>query len=266
VRLTLAPLGSYDIGAMLAAIIAFGSYRLGALDPSGAFVAFLIGTLTFGALQTIGVATLLAFFVSSVALSRLGKKTKRERLIDIGKTSERDAAQVIANGGVAALCALGVALGWGARYEVAFAGALCAATADTWGTELGTLFGGQPRSILNYRPVGIGISGGVTLAGTLAEVGGAMFLATVAYVFGLHALLAVLAGGLGGALLDSILGASAQALRWCPQCARPCERNPHSCGATTTVLRGFGWLDNDGVNFTATLAGAAIAFALAQGA
>jgi uncharacterized protein (TIGR00297 family) len=263
-RLTLAPLGSYDIGAMIAAVVAFASYRLGALDPSGAFVAFIVGTLTFGALQATGVAILLAFFVSSVALSRLGKETKRERLSDIGKSGARDAAQVIANGGVAALCALGVALGWGTRYEVAFAGAFAAATADTWGTEIGTLFGGAPRSILTLRRVGIGISGGVTFVGTLAEVGGALFLATVAYAFGVRAIVAILAAGIGGALLDSILGASVQALRWCPQCARPCERNPHSCGATTAPLRGFGWLDNDGVNFSATLAGAAIAFVLAR--
>jgi uncharacterized protein (TIGR00297 family) len=263
-RLTLAPLGSYDIGAMLAAIAAFASYRLGALDASGAFVAFLIGTVTFGALQATGVTILLGFFVSSVALSRLGKKTKRERLTDIGKTGARDAAQVVANGGVATLCALAVALGWGLRYEVAFAGAFAAAIADTWGTEIGTLFGGAPRSILTFRPVGVGISGGVTLIGTLAELAGALFLAAIGYAFGVHAFLAILAGGISGALLDSILGASLQALRWCPQCARPCERNPHSCGATTTLLRGIGWLDNDGVNFAATLAGAAIAFALAR--
>jgi uncharacterized protein (TIGR00297 family) len=263
-RLTLAPLGSYDIGAMLAAIVTFASYRLGALDASGAFVAFFVGTVTFGAMQTTGLAILLGFFVSSVALTRLGRETKRERLSDVGKTGARDAAQVFANGGVAALCALAVALGWGSRYEIAFAGAFAAAIADTWGTEIGTLFGGAPRSVLTFRPVGIGISGGVTFVGSLAELAGAFFLAAVAHAVGLHAFLAILAGGIGGALLDSILGASLQALRWCPQCARPCERNPHSCGATTIPSRGIGWLDNDGVNFAATLAGAAIAFGLAR--
>jgi len=263
-RLTLAPLGSFDLGAMASAIVCFVAFRLRLLDGTGAFAAFIVGTLAFGALEVRGAAILLAFFVSSVLLSRLGKNAKRVLLSDIGKTGSRDAAQVVANGGVAALCALGVALGWEGRYEIAFAGAFAAATADTWGTEVGALFGGTPRSILTFRPVGVGISGGVTAIGTAAELAGALFLAAVAYAFGVHAFLAVLAGGFGGALVDSILGASLQALRWCPQCARASERAPHSCGATTSHLRGLGWFGNDGVNFAATLAGAAIAFALAR--
>jgi uncharacterized membrane protein len=66
--------------------------------------------------------------------------------------------------------------------------------------------------------------------------------------------------GFGGALLDSVLGASAQALRYCPNCARDCETNPHRCGTATTVRRGFGWFENDAVNAAATLAGAALAY------
>jgi uncharacterized protein (TIGR00297 family) len=263
-RLTLAPLGSFDLGAMASALICFAAFRLRLLDGTGAFAAFIVGTLTIGALELRGAAILLAFFVSSVALSRLGRDAKRERLSDIGKTGTRDAAQVVANGGIGALCALAVALGWDARYEIAFAGAFAAAAADTWGTEIGALFGGTPRSILTFRSVGVGISGGITAIGTAAEFAGALFLAAIAYAFGAHAFVAVLAGGFGGALVDSILGASLQALRWCPQCARPCERDPHSCGATTSHLRGIGWFGNDGVNFAATLAGAAIAFALAR--
>ncbi len=262
-RLTLAPLGSYDIAAMAAALVAFAAFRIGALDATGAFVAFFVGTLTYGALQTAGLVVLLAFFVSSVALSRLGREIKRSRLSDVEKTGARDAAQVLANGGVAAACALAIALGWDGRYEVAFAGAFAAAAADTWGTEIGALLGGAPRSILTFRPVGTGISGGVTPVGTVAEFAGALFVAATAYAFGIHAFLAVLAGGFGGALVDSVLGASLQSLRWCPQCARPCERDPHSCGATTSHARGLVWFGNDGVNFAATLSGAALAFGLA---
>jgi len=262
-RLTLAPLGSYDIAAMLSAIVAFASFRIGVLDASGAFVAFLVGTLCYGSLHTAGLAVPLVFFISSVALSRLGRETKRERLNDVAKTGPRDAAQVFANGGIAALCALAVALGWELRYEVAFAGAFAAATADTWGTEIGALVGGTPRSILTLRPAGRGLSGGVTLLGTGAELAGALFLAAIAYAFGIHAFVAVFAGGFGGAVIDSLLGASFQSLRWCPQCARPCESNPHSCGATTTHVRGLAWFGNDGVNLAATISGATIAFALA---
>ncbi len=91
---------------------------------------------------------LLAFFIPSVALSRIGRARKKQ-LIDIGKGGARDAWQVLANGGVATL-ALAFALAGGATdlLFAAFAGAYAAATADTWGTEIGTLARGMPRSIL----------------------------------------------------------------------------------------------------------------------
>jgi uncharacterized protein (TIGR00297 family) len=261
-RLTLAPLTNFDIGAVAAALIGFVAWRLNALDPGGAVAAFFVGTATFGGLGGEGSAILIAFFVTSVGLSRFGKAAKVVRLIDIGKAGPRDAAQVLANGGVAAVCAL-LAFWIAPRYAVAFAGALGAATADTWGTEIGTLVAQVPRSILTWRPVATGLSGGVTAAGTLAEFGGALLIAGVAAGFGL-AFWPVLAGGVAGALADSILGASLQALRWCPQCRRACETDPHHCGATTEPIRGFGWFGNDNVNFAATLSGALVAFSLVR--
>jgi uncharacterized membrane protein len=71
-----------------------------------------------------------------------------------------------------------------------------------------------------------------------------------------------LAGAVAGALADSLLGASLQGLRWCPNCERACESEPHVCGANTTALRGLSWFGNDAVNLSATLVGAAVAFAL----
>jgi len=265
--LTLAPLSNFDVGAIASAAIAFAALRTRSLDGGGAVAAFAVGTATFGALGLAGAAVLLAFFVSSVALSRLGRARKTVALADVGKTGPRDAAQVFANGGVAAACAL-LALWADARFADAFAGALAAATADTWGTEIGTLARRAPRSILTLRRTAAGLSGGVTWPGTLAEAGGALFIAAVARAvpLGAHApraLAGVAIAGMAGALTDSILGASLQSLRYCPQCRRPTEREPHGCGANTQALRGLSWLGNDGVNFAATLVGAAVAFGVA---
>jgi len=53
-----------------------------------------------------------------------------------------------------------------------------------------------------------------------------------------------------GALFDSLLGATVQAIYYCPACQKETERNPmHSCGTQTTQIRGWKWLDNDLVNF-----------------
>jgi uncharacterized membrane protein len=56
--------------------------------------------------------------------------------------------------------------------------------------------------------------------------------------------------GFLGALFDSLLGASVQAIYHCPSCEKETERHPsHSCGTPTTRTRGWGWLNNDWVNF-----------------
>jgi uncharacterized protein (TIGR00297 family) len=190
-------------------------------------------------------------------LSRLGKERKR-KLVDIGKQGPRDAWQVLANGGVAAVSLL-LSLRFGAPALVAFAAAFASASADTWGTEIGTLARGVPRSILTFRPLAPGLSGGITAQGTIAEFAGAAFVAIVAVAVGVAPFLPVFVGGVAGALIDSMLGASLQVLRWCPSCERACETNPHECGTPTAVRRGVAWFDNDAVNLAATLSGAILA-------
>jgi uncharacterized protein (TIGR00297 family) len=262
-QLTLAPLTNFDVGAVLSAAIAFAAYRARALTAGGAVGAVVVGTATYGALAGPGAAVLLTFFITSAGLSRIRSARKSAAVLDVGKDGPRDGAQVFANGGIAAACAL-LALALDARYAFAFAGAFAAATADTWATEIGTLAKQPPRSILTLRPMSAGLSGGVTSIGTLAGIAGALAIALVAHLLGPHALVPVACAGIAGMLVDSILGASVQALRFCPNCKRATEREPHTCGANTTLVRGCAWLGNDAVNLAATLTGAAVAFALAR--
>lgn len=285
------------IGASCAALIAAAAERAHALTRSGAYAAFTIGTLTFGFGGWPLTFVLLAFFVSSVALSRLGRAQKKT-LTDIGKAGPRDAWQVLANGGIATafgtIWLLPLAAGGTADFAwinanvfgttvpliaiiCAYAGAYAAATADTWGTEIGTLAKQRPRSILTLRPIATGLSGGISAPGSLAELAGAAFIAGVSvlaiaklsYVHTsehanpLHIFIAITAGGITGALADSLLGATLQELRHCPTCNKTCETNPHSCGTTTRRVRGLPNFNNDTVNTAATLTGAAVAFAIA---
>ena len=88
-------------------------------------------------------------------------------------------------------------------------------------------------------------------------------MALVAGAVHLASSLPIFIAGVVGAFADSFLGASAQALRYCPACARDCETDPHVCGTPTVLRRGMSWLGNDAVNLAATLAGAAIGVLLA---
>lgn len=161
------------------------------------------------------------------------------------------------------MCAIGYAFTHSIVLAAAFGGAFAAAAADTWGTELGTLARSLPRSILGFQTVPRGLSGGVTLAGTLAEAGGAAVVGLFAYAVGVAPLWIVAPAGFAGAIADSILGASVQALYYCARCQRRCETSPHVCGNRTSLVRGLRWIDNDAVNALATLVGALIAGSLA---
>ncbi|MGA8535700.1 MAG: DUF92 domain-containing protein, partial [Candidatus Tumulicola sp.] len=120
-----------------------------------------------------------------------------------------------------------------------------------------------PRSLAGFRPIATGLSGGVTLLGTAATVAGAIVVASVSQFAAVAAFWPVAIGGVAGALVDSLLGATLQAQRWCSQCARPCETGVHRCGSQTALRRGLQWVENDAVNVAATLTGALIAGSLA---
>ncbi len=248
------------IGAVLAAVVAAAAFRARVLDGRGAIAAFCVGAVIFGAGGWQAAAVLFAFFIPSTLLSRLGRE--RKRAIHSDEHEARNGWQVLANGGVAAVAVL-VGLHAGTPLAAAFAGAFAAASADTWGTEIGMLARGAPVSLLTFRRVAPGLSGGVTAIGLAASVAGALCVAAVAAVLGVAPLWPVAAGGVAGSLIDSLLGASLQALRLCPQCNCECETRVHFCGSPTELRRGASWMENDLVNFAATLCGALVAALLA---
>ena len=179
------------------------------------------------------------------------------------KSGERDAAQVLANGGVYAVAALGFLFSASPVWHAIGAGALAASAADTWATEVGTLATGDPISIVSGRRVAPGTSGGISLLGTAAGVGGALLMgAAAALAQWPVSLPAVAVGGIAGALADSLLGATVQARRWCDSCARATERVVHSCGTPTATAGGLAGFDNDAVNAVCSSVGALVALLL----
>jgi uncharacterized protein (TIGR00297 family) len=246
-----------DLG--LAAGVALVAWRLRALTVSGAVAATLVGWAHATGGGVIGTAALLTFFATSTLLSRIGKR--RKEALGFEKGGTRDAAQVLANGGVATLSAVGIGLWPGnAMLLATMLGALATANADTWATEIGSLWGRNPRRITDWKPARSGESGAVSAAGTAAALAGAFVLAAVgAVVTGdIRFLLTATIAGFAGALFDSLLGATVQSMRRCPSCDARTEAREH-CGVSTAHAGGIPWMNNDAVNACATLAGAILA-------
>jgi len=98
-------------GAFLSVIVVLAARRTRTLSPSGAVAGAVVGTICVSAGWSWG-ALLLALFVSASALSRTGERTKAARVSPIvEKGGERDAGQVLANGGVFAVGALAALVG-----------------------------------------------------------------------------------------------------------------------------------------------------------
>ncbi|HKN66548.1 MAG TPA: DUF92 domain-containing protein [Gemmatimonadaceae bacterium] len=252
------------IGISLA--ISLLARRARSLDTAGAAAATVTGTLALLAGWRWGVL-LVVYFASASALSHFGAARKDENTSSVvEKGGSRDAWQVIANGGVFALAAaLAVVLSeHEPRWLALGIGALAASASDTWATEIGTLYGGTPRSILDWSPVPVGMSGGVTVVGVLAAIAGAAFTGVAALALGwpLRVAMASVVGGIVGSTLDSLLGATLQQRRWCDRCNRPTERAVHDCGTPTRLIGGFAVLNNDTVNVLCGLAGGLLALVI----
>jgi uncharacterized protein (TIGR00297 family) len=245
----------------------------GALTASGWAGAVVVGTLTAGLGGWDWGVLVIVFFVSSSALSHFGARRKARFVAgQWEKGSRRDWGQVMANGGlVAALAVLHLVLLSPLLWAAAL-GVLGTVTGDTWATEVGVLSRREPRLITTGKRVPSGTSGGITLLGSAAAVGGAALIGLAALL--LRSLLnnqwepwvfpATVVGGSAGVVFDSLLGATVQAISWCPRCQAETERRTHACGMATIPLRGWPWLNNDVVNALASVGGAVVAILVSR--
>ena len=255
------PLIQTIVGAVAAAAIAGIAWRARALTASGAIAAVIVGAVCAAAGWS-WAALLIAFFLTSTGLGRIGRDRRARRTGGIvAKGGARDARQVVANGGAFALAALGWLVDPSPAWLAVGGGALAAAASDTWATEIGSLARGSPRHIITWQRVPPGTSGAVSVPGTLASIAGALLIAGLAAISGWPRLviLATVVGGIAGSVADSLIGGTLQVRRWCDRCESGTEQSVHRCGTRTRVAGGIPWVDNDMVNISCVLVGGATA-------
>lgn len=205
------------------------------LTVAGALTGGILAGLLYKGAGITGIVMLGAFFVAGSAATAFGRSRKEQLGIAEENKGQRNAGQVLANGGVAALAGL---LAWlypqqAPLWQMAMAASLASASADTLSSEMGSVYGRSFYNILTFKKDKCGLDGVVSLEGTLWGIAGSALIAlifVIAYGFSALALWIVLAGFIGN-IIDSILGAS---------------------------LERKGWLQNNQVNFLNTLIGALV--------
>ena len=225
------------------------------------YVSFAIGTASVAGMLTGVVSALLAVVLGGVgwfltlmsfyAIGGLASKYRFDEKAARGVAQENEGARgtgnVLANSAVALAAVVGYAAAPhlavpAAPLGFAFAGATATAMADTLSSEIGGLFDG-PRLVTTLRRVEPGTDGAVTWQGELAGLSGALLVGALAAggaplldpvtPGGLAAAGAVVAAGVAGMTVDSLLGALIEGDR----------------------------VGNQTVNFLATLGGAVVAVA-----
>jgi uncharacterized protein (TIGR00297 family) len=213
------------------------------LTASGAAAACWVGLwlMATGGLKAFIAPAL--FLISGSLLSKLNRHTQEKK--------GRNAVQVFANGLVGVVC-LTVYRLWG---EPVFLHAslvsFCISMSDSVSSELGMYFKGSTYDITGLKKMRPGVSGGISLMGTLAGLAGAAMLAlavTLAYGFSLSIFFTILIFGFAGMLADSVLGSLLQA-------------KYHQADGSLTddffknerPVKGYSWCGNDMVNLLANM-------------
>ncbi len=228
----------------------------GLLTAGGAATAAVMGSLVGGWAGLGALATLGAFFVLGVAVTRLGRRVKEQRGIAEARGGRRGFGNVVANGGMALACALLAAHGgFGFASQgpppheglatgslVALVAALATASFDTVSSEVGKAHGRVTVLITSWRRVPPGTEGAISLEGTLAGLAASALvgLLGIGWLLGAEAIVlvpvVVVPAALAGTTFESVVGAVF-------------ERRGHR-------------IQNDLLNFANTLVGAATAGAL----
>lgn len=271
------------VGLIITLLIAIFAFKKHQLSEKGVIAAMGVGIIIFSLGGWSWFLLLVSFFVSSSAWSKYKRTQKDEFAAEHEKGDIRDAWQVLANALFATVLAAVHFLRPDAALFAAFAAAVATVTADTWATEIGML-DKRVFSIFGEKNAVRGQSGVVSLMGLGASLAASLLIALLAVAFNavnnylassgfsdvfypqfigdVNFVLIVMAAGFVGSVADSVFGATLQARYVCERDGKLTERFIHSCGSKTKLVRGFAVIDNDSVNFLASVVGALLAYGL----
>ncbi len=245
---------SYIIPIILTPFVVAFAIEKRILTKKGVAFALLLDLIVSFALGNFGFVLLLEFLLLSVAVDKLKKYLKKTK-DEISKRGEhRDEIQVLSNGIIPALMAL---LYWASgnyAFIVGYNVALAEAFSDTCASGIGGI-SQKAFDPFKMKKVPSGLSGGMSIPGTLASVIAPFIFLLVSVAFGIidfkvWALCAAFAAA--GAIFDSFIGSVFQCKFRCNVCGIITEKNIH-CETDTKLVSGFRCVTNDVVNLVSAL-------------
>jgi len=207
---------------------------------------------------------IIAFFIANVA-TRYKIKEKIEIKFVTRKKAIRSWQNVLANGLPILIFSILEGTMHASLFTIGYVTANASFLCDTVSTEIGITSKEEPFLITNFKKTLKGRSGAITTLGTLAGTLSATLLAIISYLIIQEQLnriillvIIVATSSTLANLIDSLLGATIQAIYYCKYCATFSEEEKHTCGNLCEKVSGFKYINNHVVNFLANLTGALI--------
>lgn len=244
----------FIVGAAVSAIVSYFTIKKKALTPAAALESCLMMLIAsvFG-----GYGVLFALVFSFLLVSIAGKLTKDRRLQRTRglhkKHGTRDAVQVLVNGLFASIAAILYHITSDTLCIALYFAAVTESLADSVASDIGVLSKKPPIDICRFVRVQPGISGGVSLLGTLSAFLCGIIMCgafIIFYGFELRYFIIITLCPLLGMLIDSVLGSLLQVKYRCEVCGNITEKAEH-CGVDTKRIQGLAFIDNDMVNLIA---------------
>ncbi len=198
--------------AFVIIVIAAGCYLLYKwrfLTRYGSLIAYLLGVYLLGILGFYWAIPVIFFFASSVLFTKLNALTNKKPSVI---SQSRNSWQVFANSMAAVVFSAIYLISKDSFFVFLFSASVAAATADTWASEIGPVFNRKCFSLASFKTGRAGISGGISVAGTLAALAGSFSIAILSYYIffndlNFRIILLITLSGFFASFVDSILGA-----------------------------------------------------------
>lgn len=236
----------------IAAIMFIFAFRLKLLNISASYIFFgMMFVLCYlGGWRSM--LTFFSIFLVIIVIEKYLDNMTNEIFFSINKEhGVRNERQLVANCFVAIVSVTLYGVTNNQIFVVAFVATIAETIGDSVASAVGVLSKEDPIDICTLKRTQRGISGGISVIGTVASLlvcvySGLVYLGI--YQKNIYGFVVIIISSFSGILLDSILGSRVQIQYKCKVCDKLTEKEEH-CQKPTEHIKGYSFFDNSRINF-----------------
>lgn len=238
---------------LLSFVIMLAILLTNSLTASGAFLAYIMLIVSSYCVGVVGFLIYVIPFILIAAAGKIKRNILSKRGVNIVKKG-RNAIQVAINGLLTLILMVVYKITSIQSLFVLSAISLAEAFADSMASDIGSLIRHEPYDIFRHKRVPSGVSGGMSVLGTLVALLSCIVVGVIAYFETKNILSLAFITGIGflGTIIDSFIGSLFQALYRCRICGELTEKRIHH-RHPTELIKGNKFITNNAVNLISNI-------------